>query len=312
MLTFSPKGFQAANGSGNLQSINFYWDPRFHGFAGDLAVASIATAQNGSDYTYITTPKMNNFITYYPVYPAPIVEVDDCWDTPAPVLQDVPVGFYAKGIINGFSYCPLNGDGQSRVNVKNFDNTTELYPYTLVEVTLLIDPEYAFKIQTNSPYGYTSELTSNSYMRINAMELYTVEVTDTQNNTFTYSFPMGDLTDSSGGSRAYMFVKGISDSATMLAATPETVNDYTCAAEAMNLTQGITDNVSTIDDTTVYPYVYVDAVLSTPPIVYSREMMTEDAPLEEFSEEKSSDNVSLKVEAAEEIKPLKLGKFKKK
>lgn len=259
MNTFNPNGFKFLGS--NIDNQLYYWDPRFHGFAGDIAVQSILTEETSEDtYAWVVTPPLGGIAPYSPMYPAPVMNIDGCWEEPYPELGDVPVGITPKGVILGFTYCPANGGG-NRISVKNFDKDTLLYPFTFVEVRVTTDQEKTFQVQTNSPYGYKSTLADNNYLMVNGLELYTVEVEDSNGNTLNYSFPMGDLNDNTGGSRCYLFQPYIVDSETMLESEPVVVENLTVSAEVLNLTSGMTDNQATENDVDIYPYVYVDAVV---------------------------------------------------
>lgn len=303
-LAFAPNGFQFSR---SLSSTNpmingvetFTWDPRFHGFSGDLAVNSLIVAKPATGmslYSWIYTPAVTTPGAQQGarscVYPCPLMQNDPAYPSQVAVT-DQPIGVQTVGVIVQFRYCPANGNGVDQVSVQNFNNTTALFPNTVVEVDVLTDPHAVYRAQVYAPWGYSNVLCTNSYMIVGALSTYTLSLPATSplgvtaapvNQPFT--FPLGVFSGTEPGSRAYAYVStglvqaattnswtAVSSSATMLSInnvcptgdpTSSPVSGQYGSVQTLRsigLSKGIDGNNYTTSTGTVYPHVYVDVTL---------------------------------------------------
>lgn len=280
-LTFAPRGFefQCSLSSTNPQ-INgvetFNWDPRFHGFSGDMAISSILTGIGAAPAStlliyngwssWVYTPAVTTTGKEQPartcVFPAPLVTPDPAIPGQTLANGGLPGGMQSLGVIVQFRYCPADGNGVDQVTVPNFNNQTAVYPNTPVEVDVVIDPHAVYRAQTYTPWGYSSVLTNNAFMFIGGFDTYqvTLPVTTPLINAanpptapvnITLTFPLGKFTGPTAGSRAYVWTafpmqqgatsnayNAVSSSATML-----TVNNLSPSG---NMTTGLTGAVESL------------------------------------------------------------------
>lgn len=302
-LAFAPRGFEFQR---SLSSTNpmingvetFYWDPRFHGFQGDLAVNSLIMAKPATGmslYSWIYTPAVASASSPQGarscVYPCPLIRADQAITPTQTFTGTTPVAMQTVGVIQQFRYYPAAGNGMEPVTVNNFNNITALYPNTVVEVDIITDPHAVFRVQTYTPWGYSAAITSNGYMIVGAVNTYTVTVaattplnTTSAPSNYTLQLPLGEFTGPNPGSRAYAYTHvgcnqaattntfvSISSSATMLSVNNmNPTGDSTGASttlgsllttRSIGLTKGIDGNNNTGATGIVYPNVYLDVSL---------------------------------------------------
>lgn len=303
-LAFAPRGFEFQR---SLSSTNpmingvetFYWDPRLHGFSGDLAVSDIYTlvsTANQDFAAWVYTPATANQPARRTVFPCPIVVQDPVVSGQAAPGTNI-LGMTALGVIIQFRYYPATGNGNDPITVSNFNNGTAVYPGTAVEVDVLIDPHAVYRAQTYTPYGLSSILTSNNLMLVGSVNTYTVTLTQTSAINATppvappapssFTFPLGEFTGPNPGSRAYVWSSNglnqtgsttsyvsLTSSANMLSVNSmNNAGDQTNASpgptaitpnmlvRSIGLTKGIDGNNTTTATSVVSPYVYLDLSL---------------------------------------------------